>query len=240
MVQQSQVDADQFVPVQHGEDCSEAQKCTERQFVFTILARKAHQRDADDGSQYRADEDCEKRESRSDERSDHGHHFHVAKSHSFDPTEAEVRFAYEPQQSATDRGADQARHDGNQARPRVRHTQALKEACDKRARQPHKDADCEANPQAIERDHVGKDSVIGIDEGKNDQSGTKEKIHKPLNAEAKLEINQATHDASKDLDKGIADGDRLLALPAAPTKEQIAQNGNVVSIGNRGLALRAP
>src|SRR5687768_16192988 len=106
-----QVEADQVVPVEYGEDGAKAEEGSERQFVVPVFTGEAHHNDSDHGSKDRSDKDSEERQRRADEGTDHGHHLDIAEPHSFYTPNPEIRLAHSPEQPSTDGGTDQTRYD---------------------------------------------------------------------------------------------------------------------------------
>jgi len=81
--------------------------------------------------------------------------------------------------------------------------------------------------------------MVCIDKCQSDQRGAEQHIDNPGKAQIKFQVKQTADRTHQSFNEGIPYRNLLLAVPAAATKKDVAQNRNVVPIGYRLPALRA-
>ena len=105
---------------------------------------------------------------------------------------------------------------------------------------PHdKDSQQEKHRDARQRDHVGNDLVVEIDEGDDDEDRREKEGSWILKAQTVLPEHRPGKQGRQDLDQGIPGRDGLAAVPAPAPQDQPAQHGDVVVRADGFAAFRA-
>ena len=139
-------------PATLADERADREKGAERQRILHVAALERDHRHADDRAEERREHERQQHQLPAEECADHREHLHVAEAHAFFVTEAEIDFAHQPQHAAAEHDAEE------RVEPAGRHEEAEEK--------PEHDAG--------QRDDVGQDAVLEIDDEQHDHRAGKQ------------------------------------------------------------------